>query len=362
MRCPYLCAIADHADLSQFRLQVATLAPAGPLHQDMRARGISCFALDCTRRAHYPLAVWRLATYLRRQRVDILQTHLFDAGLVGLVAARLAGTQLVIETRHHADAVVLTGKLLPFLIDRLCSRLLCHRVITLSERARHFLRVREGLPGGKVVAIPLGFDFQRLQPTPGGPTRVREEFALRDGIVLGSVGRLDPLKGHRYLFEALAQLVPAYPHVHLLIVGDGPERQKLEALCKDLRLERHVTFTGHRSDVLDVLGATDMLVHPSLSECFNQVIIEACALGKPVLATAVGAAQEVIEHGKTGLIVRPGHADDLRDGLKYLFARRQEWQSMGHRGRQRVEQFTARRMVTQYEANYIKWLEERRRT
>jgi glycosyltransferase involved in cell wall biosynthesis len=293
--------------------------------------------------------------------VDILQTHLFDAGFVGLVAARLASTRLAVAARHHADAVVLTGKVLPFLIDRFCSRFLAHHVITPSEWTSQFLREREGVPRGKVVAVPYGFDFQKLHPTPGGPTRVREEFALHGCVVLGTVGRLDPLKGHRYLFGALSRLVPAYPDLRLLVVGDGPERRNLEVLCKDLQLERQVTFTGHRSDVLDVIGATDVLVHPSLSESFGQVIIEALALGKPVLTTAVGIAGDVIEPGRTGLVVRAGNEEELRDGLLSLLARRGEWESMGRLGRQRAEQFTARRMVSQYEAHYRMWLDEQRR-
>lgn len=361
VRSPYLCAIADYTDRRRFALSMGTLSADGDLHADMVARGIPCFALGVTRRWQYPWAVLRLASYLRRHRVNILQTHLVDASFVGLAASRLAGTPLSVLTRHHADAVLLTRRILPILVDRVCSRLLAQRVIAVSDWTSYVLRRREGLARRNIAVIPYGFDFRKLQPTPEGVRKVRELWRLDGRLTLATVARLDPLKGHDHLFRALARLVPAHPNVVLLIVGEGPERERLERLRADLSIEQHIIFTGHRRDVPDVLGAADLLVHPSLSESFGQVLIEACAAGKPVLATDVGVAREIIVEGVTGLIVPPDDPEALYVALADLLSRSNLWSGMGAKGRERVQSYSAQRMVDAYERHCRQWLDECRR-
>jgi glycosyltransferase involved in cell wall biosynthesis len=358
-RSAYFCAIADYHDRGKFEIIVVTLTAAGDLHEDMETRGVRSLGLGCRSRLDYAHAILKLAFLLRKERVDVVQTHLFDASFVGLLAARIARIPLIVLTRHHSTAVILTAKRVPMLIDLLCSRYLCHRIIVPSEETKEVLIESERVAASKVVVIPYGFDFEKIQPGEGARERVRRELNLNDALVFAVVGRLDPLKGHAYLFRALAMLTPMYPDIRLLVIGDGPERERLVHLCHALGLTRQVIFTGYRRDIFDVMSAADALIHPSLSESFGQVIVEAAALGKPVVATEVGCAREVVEEGVTGFLVTPGDEKHLVQALLKLLARRDQWQEMGKMARLRVQQFSAERMVKAYEEHYVKWLNER---
>ncbi len=358
-RSPYFCAIADYADKVRFQVVVGTLASEGPLHEDMHVRGIRTFSLGCDGRSRYVSALLRLVLWLRRERVHILQTHLFDASFVGLMAARLARTPITIVTRHHSNAVALTGKRLAMLVDIANGRYLAHRIVVPSEKTKEFIVSCEKVPGEKIAVVPYGFDFEKIRSRRDSRRRVRKELSLNGSIVLATIARLDPLKGLAQLLGAISKLVPLYPNLRLLVIGDGPERQHLTCMRDSLGLSSHVIFAGYRSDVFDVISAADVVVHPSLSESFNQVIAEAAALAKPIVATDVGAAREVVEDGLSGFLVAPGDENQLFQALLRMLGNADRWKDMGEIGRLRVQKFSAERMVKGYEKHYIEWLGER---
>jgi glycosyltransferase involved in cell wall biosynthesis len=357
---PYFRMIAEHTDRSRVRLSMGTLSPAGPLHAELRDRDTPALALGCRARRQYPWAAVQLAAWLRSNAVDVIQTHLYDAGVVGLVAARLAGTPLAVLTRHHSTAVVLTGKQLPALIDRVCSRWLANRVIAVSDVVRRFVVGTEKVPGRYVAVVPYGVEPDRFAPPPGTRERVRRDLGAGDAVVAVVVGRLDPLKGHALLFEAVRGLAPAHPRLRLWVVGDGPERPRLEALRDALGLAGVVGFLGFRSDVPDLYHAADLLVHPSLTEAFCQVLLEAAICGKPIVTTDIGGARDVIEDRLTGVIVPPSDSAALAAGLDaVLQLSAYERARMGEQGRERAKQFTPQAMVKAYEEHYVRWLGER---
>src|SRR5207248_3024805 len=140
-------------------------APAGPLQEQMRACRLRSFALNCASRAHYPRAIIQLAAWLRRERVDIVQTHLFEASLVGLAAARLAGTPLAILTGHHSHEIPLHRRRLLLGVDRLASRWLAHYIMAPSVDMKEIFIRDEGVPAEKIVVLPYGFDLARWRPS-----------------------------------------------------------------------------------------------------------------------------------------------------------------------------------------------------
>jgi len=357
-RSPYLCAIVDHANKTRFKIIIGTLSPEGDLHKDMKTRDVWSFALGCLKRSQYPRAILRLAQWLRREQIDIVQTHLFDASLVGLLASRLARVPLIILTRHHADEAILIGNQLNILLDRLISRWLAQYIIVPSQWTKHILLTYEKVKPDKVIVIQYGFDFSKLQADPGARERIRKEFFLENNVVFAAIGRLVPLKGYSYLFHALSRIISTYTDLKLLLIGDGPDRKRLEGLRDSLHLEENIVFTGFRPDVYDLISAADVLVHPSLSDSFGQVIVEAFALGKPVIASDVGIAQEIIENGVNGFIFPPGNAEALSKAILTFLQHPEQWQQMGEEGQRRVQQFSAQRMVKAYEEHYLKWLHE----
>jgi glycosyltransferase involved in cell wall biosynthesis len=179
-------------------------------------------------------------------------------------------------------------------------------------------------------------------------------------VVAVVVGRLDPLKGHALLFEALREVVRAHPRFQLLVVGDGPERHRLETFCDTLGLKGAVRFLGFRSDVPALYHAADLLVHPSLSEAFCQVLLEAATCGKPVVTTEIGGARDVVEDRVTGVIVPPRDAAALAAGIDAVLRLPEaDRVRMGERGRERAKRYTPQAMVAAYEAHYVRWLGER---
>ncbi len=360
-RGPYFCAIADFTDRSWFDTVVGSLGPGGPLQEDMKEREIRTLALGFKRRTQYPSAVLRLAVWLRRERVDVIQTHLLDASLVGLSAARLAGTPLAVFTLHHSHEIPLHRKKLLRWADCLCSRHLSHRIIAPSAQMKETLIREEGVSEQKIAIIPHGFDLTRWRPSLRARERIRAELGLNGKITFAAVGRLYWIKNYPSLLSAFALIAASRPDVVLLIVGEGQDRTQLQALAKTLSIEHRVIFTGHRSDIVEVLSAVDVFVHASLAESFGQVLVEACALGKPVVSTKVGIACELIEDHVSGFLVPNAHPTALRDGLEAILKERSRWEEMGREGKRRVQRFSAKKIVPTYEAQYLKWLEEKGR-
>jgi glycosyltransferase involved in cell wall biosynthesis len=193
-----------------------------------------------------------------------------------------------------------------------------------------------------------------IQPPDTTPREeARRRVGAESGRVVGAcVARIDGHKGHDDLLRAMA-IMPASTPVDLLIVGDGVERGNMERLAADLGLGSRVRFLGYRSDVDVILAAADFFVLPSLSEGMPMSILEAMAAGLPVVATAVGGVEEVVEHGRHGLIVPPGSPDELREAIMELAADEALRARLGAAARNRaLGDFSMSRMVDRYEALY----------
>jgi glycosyltransferase involved in cell wall biosynthesis len=275
------------------------------------------FRLNCLERREWPAAAARLARHLRRQRVDILQTHLVHGAIVGTAAARLARTPFLVHMRHHIDDVRLSGGRLHVAVDRALANA-ADEVIVPSHAAKRYLVTEEGIDPARVNVVHLGFDADALRSSDAAGLQVRRSLGIESGaFVAGCVGRFSPNKGHRFLFEALARLAADLPDARLVLVGQGdpaPYREQARAAG----VEERTLFLGERRDVADCLRAMDVVVLPSLSESFNQVIIEALAAERTLVATEVGGAREVLTDARNALLVPPGDADALYGALRRL--------------------------------------------
>ncbi len=355
----YFCDIAEHANRDRFDITVASLSTAGPLQDQMRDRGLQTMSLDCSGRSQYVTTQLRLAARLRSGRFDIVQTHLFEASLVGLAAARLARTPLAVFTGHHSHEIPLHQRSTLRWVDTLASRGLAHYVIAHCLQMKEIFMADEGIPAERIALIPLGFDFNRLRPSKTGRQRVRAELGLDGKVVFGAVGRLFWVKDYPSLLKAFATLAPESPETVLLVIGDGPDRDQLKQLARELSIAERVVFAGHRSDIVDVLAAVDVLVHSALAESFGQVIVEAFALLKPVVSTDVGISREIVENDVNGFLVPVGDPVALREALQKILRARSRWEEMGRNGRRRVQQFAMEKVVPACEAQYIAWLKQR---
>jgi glycosyltransferase involved in cell wall biosynthesis len=323
----YVAALVP-ALVSEFQVTVAAYGP-GPLREAATAAGARFVPLRHVRR---PISPWRdlagiveLVRLLRRERPDILHANSSKAGLLGRLAAVLAGVPIRIFTVHgwafsaHSGAA---SRLYRF-ADRLM-RPLTTATICVSERERaRGLEARTCTPE-RTVVIPNAVDLARL------PRAVHN--GRRPRIV--SVGRLAAPKDFHTFVRALALLPLGAADV--LIVGDGPDRAQLEAEIAWLGLGDRVLLAGERRDVSDLLARADLFVLSSRSEGLPVSVLEAMAAGLPVIASSVGGIPELVDDGETGILVEAGQAHELAAAISRLLADPGLRRRMGDAGRDRA--------------------------
>jgi len=215
--------LARRHDRHRYQMYFATLKPMAPwLREFMESEGVVCFSCDCKGRIEYPLGMIRLARHLRRERIDIVHTHLFEPSVVGLLAGLLARTPMRVLTRHYSDYHTRINKKWHVRLDRFCT-LLSQAVIAVSRHtADHLIEVEKASPD-KVHVVLNGIDFERVRLAGlDARERIRQEFAAEKEYLLLIVARLHPEKGHHYLFQALPEIRRrASKRVRLLVAGDG---------------------------------------------------------------------------------------------------------------------------------------------
>jgi len=218
------------------------------------------------------------------------------------------------------------------------------RVVAVSSDIE---KVLIGLYGSnRVSCIHNGIDLEAVRVTTSREAFRRKWQIPEDAVVIGTVGRLVPVKGHAILLDATRILQASIGNVALVLVGDGPLRKDLEANAKRLGLEKSVIFAGQQDQSYDFMNMMDVFVLPSLHEGIPMVVLEALALQRPVVATRVGGIPEVIEHGQTGFLAEPSDASSLARLLQRLVEDLPMAVSIGKAGRTRVEEkFTARTMA-----------------
>jgi glycosyltransferase involved in cell wall biosynthesis len=341
------------ANPKRISLTIGSVDGEGPLQRGLRELGVPTFSLDAEARRAYPSALLRFASMLRRGRADIVQTHLFDACLVGLAAARLARVPVAIFTAHHSHEIPLHDRWPVTVADRLAAGFLSDHVIAPSAAMKDTLIAVHKVRPDKISVIPHGFDLARFNSADGAEFRARHRIG--DSIVFGSVSRYFWIKNIDGLIRAFAAVAREEPSAKLVVVGDG-DRSEAMQLIERLGLETRVVLCGPLDDVAEAYAAFDLLVQPALAESFGQAIVEGMAMRKPVLSTPVGVAPEVIEDGRSGFLAAGPDPAQLDAAMMRALARRGDWAKIGEAARQRVLSFTADRWVKAHEDAYESWL------
>jgi glycosyltransferase involved in cell wall biosynthesis len=289
-----------------------------PLAERLRAGGVPTFKLPVSQ-LFDPIPIVRFAGYLRRERVDLVHTHNRYAHLIGRAAAALAGRPVVSTVHYLVEDGGGRREAIRRQLDFLTARLACARLIMVCQAQRGIFSRASGLRASKLLTLLNGVDCAAFRPDPLTRARLRAELGLAaDATFYVTVGVLRPLKAIEDLLTALAALGPAEGPVHGLVVGDGPERGRLEAQARALGLNERVHFTGTRLDVAALLAAADVYVHPSRLEALPTSILEAMAAGLAVVATRVGGVPEIVQDGQTGLLVPAGRPLELAAALRTL--------------------------------------------
>ncbi len=305
---------------------------------------------------HNPVTiVLRLAKLFRLIRPNIVHTHKYKDSILASIVARCLSVPYVVRVVHGMPEPFKGFNNLKMagytFVDRLVTRWFVNKVVAVSSDIEKVLSQIYGK--GRVVHIHNGIDLEGVHVTTDRLAK-RKEWHLDDDVILiGTAGRLVPVKGHTILLKALNNLSERHPTVRLLIVGDGPLRDSLKTEARGLGLEEKVIFAGHQEQSYDFIHMMDIFVLPSLHEGIPMVLLEALALERPVVASRVGGIPEVVSHGASGILVNPGNDDELAVGLQDLIQDREVAIALGVAGRHRVEQefdaaLMAKRTATLY--------------
>lgn len=290
-------------------------------------------------------------TLLRRACFDVLNTHSRRDTVLAAIAARLAGTPLIVRTRHLAKPIH----------SLFAYTWLAHRVIAVSRYVRKQL-LEGGARPDRVATVHSAI----VMPQVREGECVRRELGLpEDALVVGCVAVMRAEKGHADLVDAFLHVATRFPSAHLLLVGDGmPVLSQLHAQVATLGLAPRVHFMGRRDDIGNVLAACDVFALATHREALGTVFIEAAAMGLPVVGTAVGGVPETMVEGVTGLLVPPRNPAALAQALETLLADSALRRRMGEAGQALIRGhglFTVERAADQVERVYTHWLAQRGR-
>lgn len=326
----------------------------GPLLEGIAGLGIGTFPMylpswrklrDCF---HRYVAVYRLGRLLRDQRIDLIFCHGMWQVPLTYLAGKIANVPVVCRIGAMLDAE--DGR-------RVKEYWLCYpeQLLLISEAVRRSF-VNAGVPSRKAqlmyagIHVPRGIQFDRAA--------VRRSLGLTgDEMVIGCVARLDPQKGYYHLFKALPLIQQKVPNVKCILVGDEPNltrRNTVLGWVKELKVEKLVVLAGWQVRVFDYLAVMDVFCFPTLYEAFGLALIEAMAMGLPIVASQVGGVPEIVKEGETGFLVPPMDHHAIADRVTKLLIDDELRRKMGSAGLKRIEDtFSAERVTRSLEQTFI---------
>jgi glycosyltransferase involved in cell wall biosynthesis len=356
----HLLSLVRHLPRDRFDISVAFFKEeaqeARSLVPDFRALDIPVFDLNMPRWRNLS-ALFRLYSLIRRERFDIVHTHLFRADLFGTLLARMAGTPVVISSVHNTEKFF---RKLPVRLAMQLTTRMDDRVIGISHAVKDSLVDEIGVSSEKVKVIHYGIAAGTAR-NHAPSSQLRSELGIPDkALVIGTVGRLAKQKGHSYLIRAFAQIRKKHPDAWLLICGHDDEglRPELESLARELKVADRMTLPGY-IDGPEGMSVMDLFVLSSVWEGFGLVLLEAMMAGVPVVATRVNAIPEIVDDGKTGFLAEPSDVDSLATAIERALANISDLGALIARAKDRaVRNFSIETMVSQTASLYFELLGE----
>ena len=357
-----ICALKDKG----YHVELAC-GPGGPLVDKALQRGIPVTTFPSLVRSITPyldsLFLFEIYRFLKLRKFDIIHTHSTKAGLLGRLAAKFCKVPVIIHTIHGTPFVAGGGRFLnkALIFAEKASASFTDKLIAVGHLVKKEFLDAGVCEDSKIEIIYSAIDFDRFNVNVDIHYKKKSlGIVASDALVVGTVGHLVTCKGHKYFIQAASQLVKVFPNIYFLIAGEGTLREELENQISHLNLESTVKLLGDRNDVPEILSIIDLYVQPSLWEGLPRTIVEAMYMKRPVIASAVNAIPELIEDGKTGILVPPKDVSALASAIEKLLENPDERKRLGENAYQRVfPEFSADLMVDRIEDLYLRLLAEK---
>ncbi|MGA8556256.1 MAG: glycosyltransferase [Candidatus Acidiferrales bacterium] len=342
----------------RIRSEVIVLTGVGPRGKQLRDAGVDFISLGMSGGPLALLELARLARLIADRRPDIVQTWMYHSDLLGGIAARMANVGAIVWNIRNGSLSWSLNKATTLLAASLCARLshfVPQRIVCCSERSRD-IHARRGYAREKLILIPNGIDIAEFYPDKAAGAALRERWGLApQDILIGRIGRLDPMKDYPTFLNAAAEFKKRFPNARFLCMGVEQETKKrdLQALALRLDLNRNLIFSGEGQEMRDVYNALTLLTSSSSGgEAFPNVVAEAMACCVPCVVTDVGDSALIVQD--TGRVVRPRDPERMAQACCSLIEIGEaERRRLGRLGRARIEEcFSIARAVDRYEALY----------
>lgn len=352
-----LVRLATRLKVRGWRVRVISMLPPQAYLEQLVQAGIPVESLGMRRGVPDPRALLRLVGILRRERPAVLTTFMYHANILGRVAGQLSGVPVVVSSIRNENFGGPARDRIMRLTDWMAD------VTTINSQLAGEAVVGRGVvPPEKLRVIPNGLDTIQFVWTPKIRAQMRQALELgEDSFVWIAVGRIEEQKDYPNLLAAFARVAREYPKSVLYIAGQGPLRPLLEDAVRHLGIVDCVRFLGVRTDIHHLLAASDAFVLSSAWEGLPNVVMEALAAAKPVVATRVGGVPELVEEGKSGFLVPPKDPEALAKAMMRMMSLSSEARcAMGQAGRAHVEaHFALERVVDQWETLYRELLQRK---
>jgi glycosyltransferase involved in cell wall biosynthesis len=346
--------LVENTDRDRFEVAICCIdGRIGDLGQKLQASGHTFFTLR--RGSGFDRTLIRdLRALIRDQHFDVLHCHQYTPYSYGLFASFGTGVRVIFTEhgRFYPDSY----KWKRFLLNPVLS-LFTDAITAISQATNEALVRYENFPRRKIRTLYNGIRENTPEETAqclAEAESLRAELGLApDCLVFGTISRLDPIKNQEMMIRAFARTWNRHPACHLLIVGDGPQRQKLEQLTGQMNLQQHITFTGFKVDPKPWFAVIDAFLLSSLSEGTSMTLLEAMAFAKPSVVTGVGGNPEIVVDGQTGLVTPNQDTDAFADAMLRIASEPALAGKLGEHARARfLDRFTVGVMCAQYQALY----------
>ncbi|HPL62317.1 MAG TPA: glycosyltransferase [Syntrophales bacterium] len=331
-------------------VHICCLSDKEPLAAEAERAGAFVFSLNKEPGPAFGLPL-RIAGEIRKRQVDVIHTHNAAGLIYGVTAALVSGARCIVHTEHGKEPALSQNK-----IGKLTEKFLLGKtsIVAVSEQLREDLVREYDLPAGRIKVVLNGINAERFR-RPECREKARMSMGIENGgVLIGHIARLVPLKNQKFLIAIFGELKKIHPEVRLVIAGGGPLMNELRSFAEKERLSGDVLFLGERRDIPEILSALDLFILPSLTEGISITLLEAMAAGVPVIASRVGGNEEIIEHGRSGILISPDEPREWIEKIGILLRNQSERIRLAEAAGGTVrKRFSTSAMAEEYEHVYL---------